>query len=64
MLKLTNLQPNNIELSSQEKQVIKGGINSLLLNDSYWRQSFDKAMYVITVGGANRVAQSRALNAL
>ncbi|MEY2833728.1 MAG: hypothetical protein RLZZ574_2987 [Cyanobacteriota bacterium] len=36
MLELTNLQPKNIELSSQQEKAIKGGIEPQLLNDDYW----------------------------
>jgi hypothetical protein len=36
VLELTNLQPKNIELSSQQEKAIKGGIEPQLLNDDYW----------------------------
>jgi hypothetical protein len=45
MLKLTNLRSNNVELSNQEKEVIKGGYTARPLTSYSWSPKTDLGGY-------------------
>lgn len=45
MLKLTNLQPSNIELNSKEKEAIKGGVFVRPLTSYSWSPKSDLGGY-------------------